>query len=108
MSFACASALLAVEPDDPAADRGAGPDVPHRSDAADQLLGRDGDDRLDGLAGGDCLYGDDGDDVLRGGNGDDNITGGAGRDLVDCGPGNDIAIVDEQDRGRNCERVSRR
>ncbi len=56
----------------------------------DHLRGRDGDDVLDGGAGDDTLRGDHGDDRLTGGEGRDRLSGGAGDDVLSGGDGNDL------------------
>jgi Ca2+-binding RTX toxin-like protein len=84
---------------------------------ADQLRGAEGDDTIDGGTGNDRLNGGPGDDTLIGGrgrnryvaeDGDDSIFARNGiREKIDCGPGMDRAKVDNRDRVRNCEIVSR-
>jgi Ca2+-binding RTX toxin-like protein len=72
---------------------------PLDDDAADMLLGGDGDDYLnsgggaDSLAGGagaDVLEAEGGDDVLDGGDGADDLIGGDGSDVLIGGPGDDV------------------
>jgi hypothetical protein len=82
---------------------------------SDRVKARSGDDCVNGGPGRDRLKGQDGGDELVGKRGADRLAGGAGgdklkakgggRDKVLCGKGKDVAIVDEDDRVRGCERV---
>ena len=79
-----------------------------------ELLAGEGNDRVLGGRGDDFLEGRSGRDVLHGGRGDDTINSKrhtlgqpSGRDKVDCGSGDDVAIVNRDDRVRNCETVHR-
>jgi hypothetical protein len=87
-----------------------GPDELRGLAGNDHITGRGGDDRLSGGAGNDHLTGGRGTDTLLGGSGNDVLSARDGRrDTVDCGTGRrDRAIVDQRDRVRGCERVSRR
>ncbi|MDP9224304.1 MAG: hypothetical protein M3P18_10685 [Actinomycetota bacterium] len=112
-----------------------GPDSLVGGGAGEVIFGFGGDDRIEGRGGHDCLVGGQGDDVLRGqggydlltgGRGDDTLVGGPGvnaydagpgrdfvdarngrRELVRCGSGRDRARLDQSDRARSCEKVSR-
>ena len=104
-----------------------GVDVLHGLGGADCLYGSKGADRLFGAGGRDRLFGGPGPDRMSGGVGGDLIDSGSGRDriaagagndrvlargraadTIDCGPGRrDVAIVDNADRTRRCERVRR-
>jgi Ca2+-binding RTX toxin-like protein len=94
----------------------------------DVLSGGSGFDSLEGGSGNDRLTGGRGNDRLVGGIGGDRLTGGAGRNSYSGGSGNDVvnaangrtetvscgrgrrdrAVVDDSDRVRGCESVSRR
>lgn len=71
------------------------------------LDGGGGDDHVSGGPGDDRLDGGDGDDVLAGGSGNDRLVGGtqASSDDLDCGDGDDIALRDDDEAPRACERV---
>lgn len=112
-----------------------GPDSLVGGGTGDVIFGFGGDDRVQGRGGHDCLVGGPGDDILRGQDGHDLLTGGPGddtlvggpganaydagpgrdyvdarngrRELVRCGSGRDRARLDQSDRARSCERVSR-
>jgi triacylglycerol lipase len=81
----------------------------------DELYGHNGPDEIIGGRGRDYLLGRDGDDRLVGGVGDDEIVGFAGNDHVEaadgikdqilCGKGDDMAVVDSEDRPKDCETV---
>ena len=93
-----------------------------------EMSGTDRADRLTGTKGQDQILGDGGNDRIKAGAGDDEIDGGDGRDTIDAGSGNDMvyardkkrdtidcgsgksdrAIVDTDDRVKNCEKVTRR
>jgi metallophosphoesterase (TIGR03767 family) len=74
----------------------------------DELSGTAGSDRIRGLEGDDRLSGEGGDDCLKGGRGDDRVKARDGfSETVRCGPGNDIAIVDESDTVKGCNRTIR-
>lgn len=77
-----------------------GPDVIDGGRGRDYLLGRDGDDRLVGGVGDDELIGFDGDDRLDAADGI--------KDQVFCGKGDDTAVVDSEDRPKDCETVKSR
>jgi Ca2+-binding RTX toxin-like protein len=77
-----------------------GPDVIDGGRGRDYLLGRDGDDRLVGGVGDDELIGFDGDDHLDAADGI--------KDQVFCGKGDDTALVDAEDRPKDCETVKSR
>ena len=70
----------------------------------DLIVGGDGGDR--------AIYGDGGRDRIYGGAGNDliiTIRDKNASDLVDCGPGaSDVALVDREDRVRDCEELSRK
>jgi probable HAF family extracellular repeat protein len=77
-----------------------------------------GSDVLSGGRGNDKLYGGRGNDKLNGGPGVNRYSGGPGndkinarngkRETVDCGAGKkDVAIVDEKDKTKRCEKVKR-
>jgi Ca2+-binding RTX toxin-like protein len=84
----------------------------------DELYGHNGPDEIDGGRGRDYLLGGDGDDRLVGGIGDDEIVGFEGDDHIDaadgikdqilCGKGDDTAVVDSEDRPKDCETVKSR
>jgi Tol biopolymer transport system component len=95
--------------------------------AADVLDGTPKRDRICGLPGSDRIDGGKGDDYLDAGSGNDTIIGGPGRDTIiarggrdviyardgqldwiDCGTEYDIAIVDELDHTKGCNKVVRR
>jgi Ca2+-binding RTX toxin-like protein len=58
--------------------------------------------------GDDAVYGGARKDIVSAGGGDDLVeVRDGGRDDVDCGSGRDLAVADERDRLRNCERVRR-
>jgi predicted acyl esterase len=95
---------------------GGGKDDKLRGTRSDDVIrGRGGDDRLNGRAGNDCLGGGKGDDRASGGSGDDSIRGGGGNDVLRggrgadtliCGRGHDdVAVSDNADRVRGCERI---
>jgi predicted extracellular nuclease len=95
-----------------------GADCLYGSKGADRLFGAGGRDRLFGGPGPDRMSGGVGGDLIDSGSGRDRIAAGAGNDRVlargraadtiDCGPGRrDVAIVDNADRTRRCERVRR-
>jgi len=97
----------------------AGNDILSGGDGIDSLDGGSGNDRLNGGRGNDKLVGGRGRDRLSGGAGRNRYSGGSGNDLiravnnrretVNCGSGRaDKAIVDDFDRVRRCEIVSRR
>ena len=65
-------------------------DVIRLDDAANLIVGGDGDDLLDGRGGDDTISGGDGADTLLGQDGDDSIDGGEGDDSIRGGRGNDI------------------
>lgn len=77
---------------------------------ADQILGDGGNDRIFAGSGGDEIDGGDGRDTIDAGRGNDLVYArDKKRDTIDCGAGkNDVAIVDADDRAKNCERVIRR
>ena len=77
-----------------------GPDVIDGGRGRDYLLGRDGDDRLVGGVGDDELIGFEGDDHLDAADGI--------KDQVFCGKGDDTAVVDAEDRTKDCETVKSR
>lgn len=81
-----------------------------------RIVGTVGGDRISGFAGRDHLLGGRGADCISGGSGRDRLSGGAGsdtiaaadgtRDTIDCGRGgHDVALVDELDIVRTCERL---
>ena len=84
----------------------------------DELYGHNGPDEIIGGRSRDYLLGRDGDDRLVGGIGDDEIVGFAGDDHIDaadgvkdqilCGKGDDTAVVDSEDRPKDCETVRSR
>jgi Ca2+-binding RTX toxin-like protein len=84
----------------------------------DELYGHNGPDEIIGGRGRDYLLGRDGDDRLVGGIGDDEIVGFDGDDQIDaadgikdqvlCGKGDDTAVVDSEDRPKDCETVKSR
>jgi Ca2+-binding RTX toxin-like protein len=84
----------------------------------DVLYGHNGPDEIDGGRGRDYLLGRDGDDRLVGGVGDDELIGFNGDDHLDaadgikdqvfCGKGDDTAVVDSEDRPKDCETVKSR
>jgi Ca2+-binding RTX toxin-like protein len=84
----------------------------------DELYGHNGPDEIIGGRGRDYLLGGDGDDRLVGGIGDDEIIGFDGDDHLDaadgikdqvfCGKGDDTAVVDSEDRPKDCETVKSR
>jgi hypothetical protein len=72
----------------------------------DTLLGGAGYDTIDGGPGNDIINGGTEADTLNGGPGSDTIQAADGDpDVIDCGPGNDRAVVDDQDKVKNCEVV---
>ena len=56
-------------------------------DAANRLVGGDGDDHIWGYGEGDHIYGEGGDDFLYGGGGGNRIYGGDGNDTLEAGTG---------------------
>lgn len=83
--------------------------------ASEAIRGRAGHDRIKGRAGVDCIKGGPGRDRISAGPGEDKVGGGRNRDkirtadqsadVVRCGKGRDLAIVDELDTTKGCERV---
>ena len=77
-------------------------------------VGPGGDDTIKGGAGRDNIEGDRGSDRLRGGSGKDyiknaTVRGDGDRDSLDCGSAsNDLAVAEEMDKVRHCEKVVRR
>jgi hypothetical protein len=94
---------------------GGGHDDAYGGDSEDILRGGAGNDTLapgphDDVAtagtGQDRLFDNHGDDELRGGAHTDFLSARDGdRDIVDCGPGKDVAVGDDEDVYRDCERV---
>jgi Ca2+-binding RTX toxin-like protein len=84
----------------------------------DELYGHNGPDEIIGGRSRDYLLGRDGDDRLVGGIGDDEIVGFGGDDRIEaadgvkdqilCGKGDDTAVVDSEDRPKDCETVKSR
>jgi Ca2+-binding RTX toxin-like protein len=91
---------------------GTGADLLYGQSGKDRLGGGSGSDRVDGGAGNDLI-----DDQKLGGAGKDRLVGGTGadriraadasNDSVDCGSGHDSALLDREDRQRNCNGVRR-
>src|SRR5918999_521632 len=94
---------------------GGGHDDAYGGDSEDILRGGAGNDTLapgphddvaTGGTGQDRLFDNHGDDELRGGAHTDFLSARDGdRDIVDCGPGKDVAVGDDEDVYRDCERV---
>ena len=90
---ACASAIVLVTVDEPAAictiTGTTGDDIIVGTSGNDVICGLGGDDELRGQGGDDVLIGGGGDDFLIGGAGDDELRGGGGNDELRGGGGND-------------------